>query len=183
MKVQSPDISHKTEAKAVRLGIADARELKVAYEEILVNARAYKPDARVEGVLIQEMVKGGTEAILGVTNDALFGPAVMFGLGGIFAEVLKDVSFRLAPVTAAVAREMIAEIKGYPLLTGARGKPPADLDALVDTIVKLSALAMDLEQDLAELDINPLFVMEQGKGVVAADALIKPKIGRSDEKK
>jgi acetyltransferase len=180
MKVQSPDIPHKTEAKAVRLGIVDERELRIAYEEILINARAYKPDARVDGVLIQEMVKGGTEAILGVTNDALFGPAVMFGLGGIFAEVLKDVSFRLAPVTAAVAREMISEIKGYPLLTGARGKPPADLDALADTIVKLSALAIDLHEDLAELDINPLFVMEQGKGVVAADALIKPRTATPD---
>jgi acyl-CoA synthetase (NDP forming) len=177
MKVQSPDISHKTEAKAVRLGVADERELKAAFAEIIANSRAYKADARIEGVLIQEMVKGGIEAILGVTNDALFGPAIMFGLGGIFAEVLKDVSFRLAPVTPAVAREMIAEIKGYPLLTGARGKAPADIDALADTIVKLSALAMDLEDHLAELDINPLFVMDQGKGVVAADALIKPRVG------
>jgi len=184
MKAQSPDISHKTEAKAVRLGIANERELVAAYAEIVENARAYKPDAKIEGVLIQEMVKGGIEAILGVTNDALFGPAVMFGLGGIFAEVLKDVAFRLAPVTPAVAREMIAEIKGYPLLTGARGKAPADVDALADTIVKLSALAMDLEQDLAELDINPLFVMEKGKGVVAADALIRPKAAiRPDEKR
>ncbi|HYH41989.1 MAG TPA: acetate--CoA ligase family protein, partial [Burkholderiales bacterium] len=176
MKVQSPDISHKTEAKAVRLGIADESELERAFKEILVNSKAYKADARIEGVLIQEMVKGGTEAILGVTNDPLFGPAVMFGLGGIFAEVLKDVAFRLAPVTPAMAREMIAEIKGYPLLTGARGKAPADVDALVDAIVKLSALAIDLQDDLAELDINPLFVMEKGKGVVAADALIKPKV-------
>jgi acyl-CoA synthetase (NDP forming) len=126
-------------------------------------------------VLVQEMVKGGTEAILGVTNDPLFGPAVMFGLGGIFAEVLKDVAFRLAPVTPSVARDMIAEIKGYPVLTGARGKAPADIDALADTIVKLSALAVDLEQHLAELDVNPLFVMEKGRGVIAADALIKPR--------
>ena len=99
----------------------------------------------------------------------------MFGLGGIFAEVLKDVAFRLAPVTPSVAREMIAEIKGYPVLAGARGKPPADVDALADAIVKLSALAIDLQDHLAELDINPLFVMEKGRGVKAADALIKPK--------
>jgi acyl-CoA synthetase (NDP forming) len=155
LKVQSPDISHKTEAKAVRLGITNDRELKKAYAE--------------------EMVKGGTEAILGVTNDPLFGPAVMFGLGGIFAEVLKDVAFRLAPVTRSMAREMISEIKGYPVLTGTRGKPPADIDALADAIVRLSALAIDLKDHLAELDINPLFVMEQGVGVKAADALIKPK--------
>jgi acyl-CoA synthetase (NDP forming) len=151
IKIQSPDISHKTEAQAVRLDIA------------------------AEPVLVQQMVKGGTEAILGVTNDPLFGPAVMFGLGGIFAEVLKDVAFRLAPVTISVAREMIAEIKGYPLLAGARGKLPADVDALADAIVRLSALAVDLKEHLAELDINPLFVMEKGKGVKAADALIRPK--------
>lgn len=175
IKVQSPDISHKTEAKAVRLDIADESELEVAYHEVLTNARAYKPDARIEGVLVQEMVKGGTEAILGVTNDPLFGPAVMFGLGGIFAEVLKDVAFRLAPVTLSVAREMIAEIKGYPVLAGVRGKAPADIDALADAIVKLSALAIDLRGELSELDINPLFVMEKGQGVVAADALIKPR--------
>jgi acetate---CoA ligase (ADP-forming) len=179
IKVQSADISHKTEAKAVRLGIVDERELAAAYDEVLANARAYKHDARIEGVLVQAMVKGGTEAILGVTNDPLFGPAVMFGLGGIFAEVLKDVSFRLAPVTPAVAREMISEIKGYAVLAGARGKPPADIDALAEVIVKLSALAVDLRDHVAELDVNPLFVMEKGRGVVAADALIKPK---SDEK-
>jgi acetate---CoA ligase (ADP-forming) len=175
IKIQSPDISHKTEAKAVRLDIAGEPELKAAYDEVLANARAYRKNVRIEGVLVQQMLKGGTEAILGVTNDPLFGPAVMFGLGGIFAEVLKDVAFRLAPVTISVAREMIAEIKGYPLLAGARGKPPADVDALADAIVKLSALAVDLKEHLAELDINPLFVMEKGKGVKAADALIRPK--------
>lgn len=175
VKVQSPDISHKTEAKAVRLNIGDEGELKAACKEVLENARAYKPDARIEGVLVQSMVKGGTEAILGITNDPLFGPAVMFGLGGIFAEVLKDVAFRIAPVTPAIAREMIEEIKGYPVLAGARGRPPADLDALVDAIARLSAMAVDLQGELAELDINPLFVMEKGQGVMAADALIKPK--------
>ena len=176
IKVQSPDISHKTEARAVRLGIASDGELRSAYDEILANARAYRKDARIEGVLVQEMVTGGIEAILGVTNDPLFGPAVMFGLGGIFAEVLKDVAFRLAPVTPAMAREMIAEIKGYPLLAGARGRAPADVDALADAIVRLSALAVDLKDHVAELDINPLFVFERGKGVKAADALIKPVI-------
>jgi acyl-CoA synthetase (NDP forming) len=179
VKVQSPGISHKTEAKAVRLGIIDDAELKSAYAEVLTNARRYNAAASIEGVLVQEMVKGGTEAILGVTNDALFGPAVMFGLGGIFAEVLKDVAFRLAPVTPSVARDMIAEIKGYPVLTGARGKAPADIDALVDTIVRLSTLAVDLEDHLAELDVNPLFVMEKGRGVIAADALIRPKVTKT----
>jgi acyl-CoA synthetase (NDP forming) len=175
LKMQSPDISHKTEARAIRLDIKSDAELASAYEEVLSNAHAYKKDARIEGVLVQEMVKDGVETILGVTNDPLFGPAVMFGLGGIFAEVLKDVSFRLAPVTPSVAREMVEEIAGYPVLAGARGRPRADVDALVDAIVRLSALAMDLKDHLAELDINPLFVFAEGKGVKAADALIKPK--------
>jgi len=174
IKVQSPDIPHKTEARAVRLNITSDGELAIAYEEILGNARAYKMDARIEGVLVQEMVRDGVEAILGVTNDPLFGPAVMFGLGGIFAEVLKDVSFRLAPVTASVAREMIEEIAGYPVLAGTRGRPRADIGALVDAIVRLSALAVDLKDHVAELDINPLFVFGEGNGVKAADALIKP---------
>ena len=176
LKVQSPDISHKTEARAIRLDIASDAELALAYEEVLTNARAYKKGARIEGVLVQEMVKDGVEAILGVTNDPLFGPAVMFGLGGIFAEVLKDVSFRLAPVTPSVAREMVEEIAGYPVLAGARGRPRADVDALVDAIVRLSALALDLKDHIGELDINPLFVFAEGKGVKAADALIRPKI-------
>ena len=153
--------------------IGDAAGVAAAYDEILKNAKAYKGDARIEGVLVQEMVGGGIEAIIGITNDALFGPAVMFGLGGIFAEVLKDVSFRLAPITPAMAREMVEEIKGYPVLAGARGKPAADVDALVDTLVKRSALAVDLKDSVAELDINPLIVMPKGKGVKAADALIK----------
>ena len=174
LKVQSQDISHKTEARAIRLDIESDAELASAYEEVLSNARAYKKDARIEGVLVQEMVKDGVEAILGVTNDPLFGPAVMFGLGGIFAEVMKDVSFRLAPVTPSVAREMVEEIAGYPVLAGARGRPRADVDALVDAIVRLSALAIDLKDYVGELDINPLFVFAEGKGVKAADALIRP---------
>ncbi len=174
LKVQSPDISHKTEAKAVRLGLASDADVAAAYDEILRNAKAYRSDARIDGVLVQEMVSGGIEAILGVTNDKLFGPAVMFGLGGIFAEVLKDVAFRIAPVTKSVALEMIAEIKGYAVLTGARGAAHADIDALADTIVRISALAIDLKDHVAELDINPLFVFAKGKGVKAGDALIKP---------
>jgi acyl-CoA synthetase (NDP forming) len=175
LKMQSPDISHKTEARAVRLGIVSDTELTAAYDEVIANARAYRKDAKIEGVLVQEMARDGIEAILGVTNDPLFGPAVMFGLGGIFAEVLKDVSFRLAPVTASVAREMIEEIAGFPVLAGARGRPRADIVTLVDAIVHLSALAVDLKDHVAELDINPLFVFGEGNGVKAADALIRPR--------
>ena len=175
IKVQSPDIPHKTEARAVRLNIESDAELAAAYEEVLGNARAYNKSAGIEGILVQEMIKDGLEAILGVTNDPLFGPAVMFGLGGIFAEVLKDVSFRLAPVTPSVAREMVEEVAGYPVLAGARGRPRADVDALADAIVRLSALAIDLKDTISELDVNPLFVFPAGRGVKAADALIRPK--------
>jgi acetyltransferase len=175
LKVQSPDIPHKTEAHAVRLGLDSDAAVTAVFDEIMQNARAFKKNARIEGVLVQEMVKGGIETILGVTNDPLFGPAVMFGIGGVFAEVLKDVSFRMAPVTPAVAREMIDEIKGSAVLKGARGAAPADLDALADVIVRVSAMAIDLQDRMAELDINPLFVFPQARGVKAGDALIKPK--------
>lgn len=175
LKVQSREIPHKTEARAIRLNIKSDAELMPAYEEVLSNARAYNKNARLEGVLVQEMAGAGVEAILGAVNDPLFGPAVMFGLGGIFAEVLKDVAFRLAPLTPSEARRMIEEIKGYPVLTGARGRPPADVDALADALVRLSAAAVDLGESFAELDVNPLFVHDKGKGVKAADALIKPR--------
>ena len=175
LKVQSPDIPHKTEARAVRLGVDAAAAVALAFDEIMRNAQAYQADARIEGVLVQEMVVGGVETILGVTNDPLFGPAVMFGLGGIFAEVLHDVSFRLAPVTYSVALEMIDEIKGSAVLKGARGAAPADIDALAGAIVRVSAMAIDLQDHLAELDINPLFVLPKGQGVKAGDALLKPK--------
>ena len=175
LKVQSPDIPHKTEARAVRLGVDAAAAVALAFDEIMRNAQAYQADARIEGVLVQEMVVGGIETILGVTNDPLFGPAVMFGLGGIFAEVLHDVSFRLAPVTYSVALEMIDEIKGSAVLKGARGAAPADIDALAGAIVRVSAMAIDLQDHLAELDINPLFVLPKGQGVKAGDVLLKPK--------
>jgi acyl-CoA synthetase (NDP forming) len=126
-------------------------------------------------VLVQELVAGGTEVILGVNNDPLFGPALMFGLGGIFAEVLKDVTFRLAPITRSEALEMIHEIRAFKVLDGARGRPKADIPALADAILRLSALATDLSGEVAELDVNPLFVLPAGFGVKAADALIKPK--------
>jgi len=175
LKVQSPDIPHKTEAGAVKLGLSTDAEVDAAYAEVLANARAYKRDARIEGVLVTEMAGRGIEVILGALNDPLFGPAVMFGLGGIFAEVLKDVAFRLAPLTQSQARAMIEEVKGYPVLAGARGAPPADVDALADALVRLAAATVDLSENFSELDINPLIVYEKGKGVKAIDALIKPR--------
>lgn len=175
LKVQSADIPHKTEAGGVRIGLADANAVAQAYEDILASSRAYAPQAKIDGVLVQSMVSGGVEIILGVNNDPLFGPAIMFGLGGIFAEVMKDVTFRLAPLSRFDAEEMIREVRAFPLLDGARGKPKADIAALADAIVRLSALAMDLKDEVAEIDINPLFVLPAGQGVVAGDALIKPK--------
>lgn len=176
LKIMSPDIPHKTEAGGVRIGLTDEAGVRQAYSEILANAKQHSPKAMIEGVLVQAMVQGGTEVILGITNDPLFGPAIMFGLGGIFAEVMKDVSFRILPITRSEALDMVREIKAFPILDGARGRPKADVDALVDTIVKLAALAIDLKDQVAEIDINPLFVLPQGRGVMAADALIKPSV-------
>lgn len=175
LKVQSADVPHKTEAGGVRLALGSEGDVELAFEEIMENVKAYNPAAVIDGVLVQEMVEDGVEVILGVNNDPLFGPALMFGLGGIFTEILKDVSFRLAPITRSVAFEMIREVKGYPLLAGARGRARCDVDALADTLCRLSALAMDLKDHVAELDINPLFVFPKGRGVKAGDALIKPR--------
>ena len=174
LKIMSAGIPHKTEAGGVRIGLADAAGVRQAYQDILSNARQYAPKAQIDGVLVQAMVSGGVEVIVGINNDPLFGPAIMFGLGGIFAEVLKDVSFRILPITRSEAFDMVREIKAFPILDGARGRPKADVEALVDTLVKLAALALDLKEHVAEIDINPLFVLPRGQGVIAADALIKP---------
>ena len=175
LKIMSAGIPHKTEAGGVRIGLTDAAGVRQAYQDILDNARQYAPKAHIDGVLVQAMVSGGVEVIVGINNDPLFGPAIMFGLGGIFAEVLKDVSFRILPITRSEAFDMVREIKAFPILDGARGRPKADVEALVDTLVKLAALALDLKEHVAEIDINPLFVLPQGQGVFAADALIKPR--------
>lgn len=172
LKVQSPDIPHKTEAGAVRLGITSDEELERAYDDILENVRRHDPGARVEGVLVQEMVKDAVEVILGIVNNPQFGPAIMFGLGGIFTEALKDVSFRFAPVGPEAALEMIREIKGYRILEGVRGRERVDVDALAATITTLSAIAIDLKDEVAALDVNPLFVFPRSGGTKAGDALI-----------
>lgn len=172
MKIDSPDIQHKTEAGGLKLNITDADQARVTFQEILGNARSYKPDARLSGVLVQHMVPKGTEVIIGVNNDPQFGPTLMFGLGGIFVEILKDVVLRVAPITEAEAQQMIREIKGYKVLAGARGRPPADVAAIAEVLVKVSRLAVDLEDRIAELDINPLIVLDEGQGACIADALV-----------
>jgi acetyltransferase len=169
MKISSPDILHKTEVGGVRVGIRTAAEAEDTFLEITTNARRSMPEAFIKGVMLYEMIKGGREVILGVTVDRTFGPMIMFGLGGIYVEVLKDVSFRIAPVTRQEALAMVNEIRTVGLLKGARGEKPADLEAIADTIVRLSVLVMDFPE-IQELDINPLVVME--KGAVALDARI-----------
>src|SRR5690606_27281465 len=134
MKIDSPDILHKTEAGGVKVGVKNAEEVRKVFAELMENARRYKPDARLNGVLVQEMVSGGTEAILGVNRDEQFGPTVMFGMGGILVEVFKGSVFKAPPVTREEALEMIRKIKGYKILAGARGQKKRDVDAMADAI-------------------------------------------------
>ena len=171
VKVMSPDILHKSEARAVRLNITSSEELAMACEEILANARAYKKDARIEGFLVEEMVPAGQEIVVGGVRDPQFGPLVMVGLGGIFVEVLADVAFRICPITRRDAREMLDELKGAALLRGARGRKPVSRTAIVDVLLKVGGeggLLMTHAQDIAEADINPVVVSEHG--AVAVDA-------------
>ena len=172
LKIDSPDILHKTEAGGLKLNINNDDELKAAYNEVLGNAQKYDPKANINGVLVQEMVKGGTEVIVGVNNDPQFGPTIMFGLGGIFVEILKDVSLRIAPLSREDAIDMIREIKGFKILDGARGREKMDIDAIADVLVKVSQMAVAMEDHIAELDINPLLVLPKGRGVRVADALV-----------
>jgi acetyltransferase len=172
MKVDSPDILHKTEAGVVRLGSRNADDVFAAFAEIMANAARHAPDAQINGVIVQEMVEGGVEVIVGVSYDAQLGPMLLFGSGGVMVEVYNDVALRHCPITRAEALEMIDEVKGAKLLRGFRGKPAADIDALADTLVSVSHLAVQLEGRLAELDINPLMVLPAGQGVKAVDALV-----------
>lgn len=171
VKAESPDLPHKTEAGAVRLGINDFEALREAAFDVLAAARAHVPGARINGVLVQQMASG-LEVMVGAVNDPYFGPTITFGLGGLFAELLRDVSRRFAPFDRVTAREMIEEIKGAPLLNGYRGREPLDIDALADALSRVSMLVADHADRIQELDVNPLFVRRAGEGVVAADALI-----------
>jgi acetyltransferase len=169
MKISSPDILHKTDVGGVRVNVRTPKEAEEAFTEITTNSRRIMRDAFIKGVMIYEMVKGGREVILGVTYDRTFGHMIMFGLGGIYVEVLKDVSFRIVPVARRDALTMINEIRTAGLLRGARGERPADIDAIASYIVNLSCLVSDFPE-IQELDVNPLMVME--KGAVALDARI-----------
>jgi len=172
MKIDSSDILHKTEAGVVRLGLRNADEVQAAYAEIMANAAKHVANAKINGAIVQEMVTGGVEVIVGVSYDAQLGPMLLFGSGGVMVEVYNDVALRHCPITRSEAVEMIAEVKGAKLLRGFRGKPAADVDALADTLVRVSQLAVHLDGKLAELDINPLMVLPKGQGVKAVDALV-----------
>lgn len=172
LKIDSPDIAHKTEAGGVRLGVEGAVAITGAFEAIIRSAKQYAPHAHINGVLVQEMAQPGVELMLGVIRDPVFGPIVVVGLGGIFVEVLKDVAYRAAPVTLMQANEMLDALRGVKLLTGVRGMAARDRDAVADAIVRLSWFAHDFRDSVAELDINPLMVYENGAGARVLDALI-----------
>jgi len=172
LKVDSADIRHKTEAGGVRLGLADSGQVRAAFADVMARAYAFAPGATLAGVVVQEMVTNGVEVIVGVSYDDQLGPMLLFGSGGVLVEIYQDIALRRCPITPAEAVEMISEVKGARLLRGFRGRPAADLDALVETLVSVSHLAVHLDGHLAELDINPLMVLPAGAGVKAADALV-----------
>lgn len=172
VKVVSPDIAHKTDIGAVRLNVANQAELTSAAQEVVRSARAAMPAAAISGVLVSEMITDGLETLIGVVNDPAFGPVVVFGLGGILAETLRDTTYRIAPFGLDVAHQMIGELKASAIFGGLRGQPPRDVDALARTLVAISRFAWSLRDRLVEMDINPVLVRPAGRGVVAADALM-----------
>jgi len=169
LKIASPDIVHKSDSGGVRLSLNNASEVRAAYREIMDGVQAKNPSASIQGVSVQKMAKPGTEVIVGSSKDPQFGPVIMFGLGGIFVEVLKDVSFRIIPLGRKDALEMIEEIKGYPLLQGYRGKESVDIPALTEIILKISRV-MEENPEIKELELNP--IMAYKKGALAVDARI-----------
>jgi acetyltransferase len=171
MKIVSPQILHKSDAGGVAIGLKTHEAVEAAYKDIMESAKKYKPDATIDGVLVQKMVPPGQEVILGVNKYPGFGHLIMFGIGGIYVELFKNVTFRLAPIGRNSARRMIRSIKGFEILTGFRGKPKADLEKLEKLLVGLSAMVTNHPQ-IKEMDINPLFVHEQGNGATVADIII-----------
>jgi acetyltransferase len=172
LKIDSLDITHKSEAKAIRLGVKSKEEILQFYEEIIENVEKYDPKARINGVLVQEMTRSGTEVIVGMSEDPQFGPTIAFGLGGIFVEVLKDISLRVVPLLKSDAELMVRETKGYEILRGLRGKNRSDIEAVIDVLLRISILAEDWKHYIFEIDINPLIVFDEGHGVKALDALV-----------
>jgi len=169
LKIVSPDIVHKNDSGGVKLGLNTPVKVGKAYDEILTSISKKHPQVRIQGISVQRMAQPGIEVIIGMSKDAQFGPVLMFGLGGIWVEILKDVSFRIPPLTKKDAAEMIKEIKGYPLLTGYRGQEPVDMSKLEDILLKVSAF-VELNPEVKELDLNPIFAYSDG--AVAVDARV-----------
>ena len=169
LKIVSPQITHKSDAGGVKLNLASAEAVSDAFDAIMEGARTARPEATIEGVSVQRMAAPGVEVIVGVSTDAQFGPVLMFGLGGVLVEVLKDVAFRVIPITPRDARQMVREIQGYPLLQGYRGQEPADVAALEELLLKLSQF-VEKHPEIAEIDLNPVFAYS--KGALAVDARI-----------
>jgi acyl-CoA synthetase (NDP forming) len=169
LKVVSPDLTHKSDVGGVKLNLADEAAVGTAFDQIMTAARSAQPDAAIDGVSVQKMAAPGTEVIVGVNLDPQFGPVLMFGLGGVLVEVLEDVAFRIVPIKPRDARRMVHEIKGFKLLEGYRGQPPADLAAIESMLLKVSQF-VDLHPEVAELDLNPVFAYPDG--AVAVDARI-----------
>ncbi|MBS7632742.1 acetate--CoA ligase family protein [Candidatus Bathyarchaeota archaeon] len=172
LKIVSPDIIHKSDVGGVAVNLKNAEEVKNAYSSIIKNVKKHNAKAKIKGILVQEMAPPSTEVIVGATKDPQFGPALMFGLGGVFVEVLKDVTFRIAPVSEEEARQMISEVKAYPLLKGYRNTPPADIDAIVKILLNTSKLVMD-HPEIKELDLNPIMVYQKGAKTVDARIILE----------
>jgi len=172
MKIVSPDILHKSDAGGVKVNVEDDQAVREAFKTIMKNAREYKSGADIHGIAIQEMAPWGTEVIMGSINDPTFGPTVMFGLGGIFVEVLKDVTFRVAPVSLSQSKQMISEIRGAPILAGVRGEEPRDREKLAEIVCRYSNMILELGDEIKESDANPILVYEEGQGVKVVDARI-----------
>ncbi len=173
LKIVSPDVIHKSDSGGVKLGLDSATQVGKAYSEIIASVKRHHPDARIHGVSVQKMAKPGVEVIIGMTKDAQFGPVLMFGLGGILVEVLKDVAFRIVPLTRRDAREMIREIKGYPLLQGYRGQESADVAFLEELLLRVSSF-IEKNPEIKELDLNPIFAYMNGAVAVDARVILEP---------
>lgn len=171
LKVVSEDIIHKTDAGGLALNLENEKEVVDAYQAIYSSCKSKYPNARIRGISVAEMLEGGEETIVGGTTDPSFGPVVMFGLGGVYVEILKDVQFRVAPISKREASRMMGEINSFPVLVGARGQKRKDLNALADVIYRVSFL-MDKIDDISEIDLNPIKAFDQGKGCKAVDVAI-----------
>ena len=173
LKISSPDIIHKTEAGGVLLNLASPEEVRVGFDKVVAKSRESNPKAKIEGLLVQKLIPEGREVVIGMIRDDRFGAVIMFGLGGVFVEVLKDVAFGIPPISRAVALEMIRKLRSFPALEAFRGKPPADVDAIVDILQRVSALVKDID-DIEEMDLNPLIVHERGAIAVDARVVLTP---------